>query len=136
MTILLTESHIFPLRIYYEDTDFSGVVYHASYLRFLERGRTEWLRALGVDQRGLFNASPPIGFAVRHMDVDFIKPAIMDDELIVETTLNEVGGASLTLNQKILRQNELLITAKVHIACVSEGRPTRLPLAIKSLFIS
>ena len=121
------------MRVYYEDTDFSGVVYHASYLRFMERGRTEWLRHLGVDQRALFNAEPPIGFAVRHMDIDFIKPALMDDKLTVQTELCEMGGASLILDQKILRQTELLITAKVRIACISNGKPVRLPVFIKSL---
>jgi acyl-CoA thioester hydrolase len=125
--------YLFPLRIYYEDTDFSGVVYHASYLRFLERGRTEWLRDLGVDQRILFNSVPPFGFAVRHMDINFIKPAMMDDELQVETALSELGGASLILHQKILRQDELLITAKVRIACISNGKSARLPASIKAL---
>jgi acyl-CoA thioester hydrolase len=123
----------FTLRVYYEDTDFSGVVYHASYLRFLERGRTEWLRDLGVDQRILFNASPPIGFAVRHMDISFIKPALMDDELQVETRLTELGGASLTLYQRVMRGDELLVEAKVQVACVSSGKAVRLPQALKLL---
>ena len=125
--------HLFTLRVYYEDTDFSGVVYHASYLKFLERGRTEWLRGLGVDQRVLFNATPPIGFAVKHMDIDFIKSAVMDDELKIETVLSELGGASLILDQKIMRQTQLLVTAKVRIACLSNGKPARLPITIKSL---
>jgi acyl-CoA thioester hydrolase len=129
----LLKFHVFPLRVYYEDTDFSGVVYHASYLRFLERGRTEWLRDLGVDQRSLFEAVPPIGFAVRHMDIGFIKPALMDDELKVETKLIELGGASLTLDQRLLRGEELLVSAKVRIACVSLGKAARLPAALKLL---
>ncbi len=127
--------HSHPLRIYYEDTDFSGVVYHASYLRFFERGRTEWLRGLGVDQRDLFNAVPPFGFAVRHMAIDFIKPAIMDDTLIVETKLVQCGGASLTLHQRLLRNDALLVEAQVRIACVSDGRAVRLPEALKALLL-
>jgi acyl-CoA thioester hydrolase len=129
----LITSSTFPLRVYYEDTDFSGVVYHASYLRFLERGRTEWLRDLGVDQRILFNALPPIGFAVRHMDISFIKPALMDDELRIETRLAELGGASLTLYQRVMRADELLVETKVRIACVSSGKAVRLPQALKLL---
>jgi acyl-CoA thioester hydrolase len=129
----LATHHSFFIRVYYEDTDFSGVVYHASYLRFLERGRTEWLRHLGVDQRSLFEALPPIGFAVRHMDIAFIKPALMDDELKVETKLIELGGASLMLDQRLLRGDELLVSAKVRIACVSLGKAARLPAALKLL---
>ena len=77
--------HQLPVRVYYEDTDFSGVVYHASYLRFMERGRTELIRALGVEQRELFDGDAALGFAVRHMAIDFLRPAVMDDMLTIET---------------------------------------------------
>lgn len=130
----MSETHSFPIRVYYEDTDFSGVVYHASYLRFMERARTEFLRELGVDQRRLFMASPPVGFAVRHMEIDFLKAALMDDELIVETASVNVGGATLDLEQSVMRGAEILVSAKVRIACVSNGRACRLPDEIRSLF--
>ncbi len=136
MKFNLSGLHSFLIRIYYEDTDFSGVVYHASYLRFLERGRTEWLRDLGVDQNALFNGVPSIGFAVRHMDIDFFKSAFMDDMLTVQTELCKTGGASLILDQKILRNTETLIRAKVRIACISNSKPARLPSSIKLLLKS
>ena len=117
---------LLPLRVYYEDTDFSGSVYHASYLRFLERGRTELLRARGVDQSALFAGAGSF-FVVRAMSLDFLKPARMDDELIVETSVADLGGASLKMDQRILRRQEILLEAKVKIALVSEGRPLRLP---------
>ena len=119
--------HRFPVRVYYEDTDFSGVVYHASYLRFLERGRTEMLRDLGVDQASLFAADPPLGFAVARMEIDFRRPARMDDLLEVETRVVEVGGASLTMRQRLLRSGDLLVEAGVRVAAVSRGRAARLP---------
>jgi acyl-CoA thioester hydrolase len=133
----LTEpaSHSFPIRVYYEDTDFSGVVYHASYLRFLERGRTEWLRALGIEQSVLAAAgAQSVGFVVRHMDIDFRRPARMDDLLSVETEVRRIGGASLELAQRLLRGAELLVTADVKIGCVAEGRAVRLPVAIRTKF--
>lgn len=123
-------AHFHELRVYYEDTDFSGLVYHASYLRFLERGRTEWLRALGVNQSDT-HATEALAFVVRQMHIDFIKPAKMDDILRVETRLSLLGGASLTLHQRILRQETELLTAEVKIAVVQNGVPKRLPLALR-----
>jgi len=124
------------VRVYYEDTDFSGLVYHASYLRFMERGRTEMLRALGLDQRALLEgaAGAPIFFVVRSMDLDFQKPATMDDLLTVETQTLQIGGASLTLEQRVLRQAELLVSAKVRIVCVEAGRARRLPAQVRAKF--
>jgi acyl-CoA thioester hydrolase len=119
--------HRFSVRVYYEDTDFSGVVYHASYLRFMERGRTEMLRALGIEQAGL-----GFGFAVRAMQIDYLKPARMDDELTIETTTRNIGGATLDLDQRVLRGEEVLVTASVRIACIAEGRPARLPKDIRA----
>ena len=130
----MTDTHSFPIRVYYEDTDFSGVVYHASYLRFMERARTEFLREVGVDQRRLFMATPPVGFAVRRMEIDFLKAAMMDDEIIVETATVNIGGATLDLEQSVLRGAEILVSAKVRIACVSNGRACRLPDDIRLLF--
>ena len=127
MSLAPNPPHRFPLRVYYEDTDFSGVVYHASYLRFLERGRTEMLRARGIDQRLLFEMPEPIGFAVTAMEIVFRRPARMDDMLQVETVAEAVGGASLKLRQRLLRHDDLLVEAGVRIAVLSHGRPARLP---------
>ncbi len=130
--------HRFDIRVYYEDTDFSGVVYHANYLRFLERGRTEFLRALGVDQATLFAGgdSPPIAFAVTHMTIDFRKAALMDDLVTVETDLSSVGGASLRMRQRLSRGGELLVEASVKIAAVSGGRVARLPSALVNVLVA
>jgi acyl-CoA thioester hydrolase len=121
--------HRIAVRVYYEDTDFSGVVYHASYLRFMERARTEYLRDLGIHQQAVFDGAhgEVFGFAVRRMEIDFLKPARMDDLLSVETSAEAIGGASLDLLQRICRGDDVLTVAKVRIACVAEGRPRRLP---------
>jgi acyl-CoA thioester hydrolase len=121
--------HRFAVRVYYEDTDFSGFVYHASYLRFLERGRTEFLRALGIEHRGIFanGAAGGVHFVVRAMTIEFLKPALMDDSLLVETELAGIGGASIEMAQKILRGAEILLTAKVRIALVWGGKARRIP---------
>ncbi len=123
--------HRFPLRVYYEDTDFSGVVYHASYLRFFERGRTEFIRSCGIDQQALHRETG-VYFVVRRMAVDWLKPALMDDELVVETKAVKFGGASMELSQRILRGNEVLTTAEVLVVILKEGRPTRLPNSIRA----
>ena len=125
--------HRFAVRVYYEDTDFSGVVYHANYLRFLERGRTEMLRGLGVDQAALFAAEPPLGFAVARMEIDFRRPARMDDLLDVETRVTDVGGASLTMVQRLTRGGEIIVEATVRVAAVSRGRAARLPRDLASV---
>lgn len=125
--------HRLDVRVYYEDTDFSGLVYHASYLRFMERGRTELLRGLGLGQRALVEQGA-LFFVVRAMEVDFRKPAIMDDLLNVETAVASVGGASLVMEQKVLREGELLVSARVTVAAVDGGRAKRLPPAIRESF--
>ncbi len=123
----------FDVRVYYEDTDFSGVVYHASYLRFMERGRTDMLRSLGLSQGQIMagNAGEVFGFAVRAMSVEFMKPARMDDLLTIETSARAIGGATLELDQRVLRGDEVLITAEVRIACVANGRPARIPKGVR-----
>ena len=127
--------HIQPVRVYYEDTDFSGVVYHASYLRFMERGRTNYLRLLGADQRALFEEvakeAPGFAFVVRAMQLDFRKPARMDDLLEVVTTPEEVKGASIVLHQRVNRGEETLVEATVQVAFVSGGRAQRIPKALR-----
>ena len=119
--------HRLTVRVYYEDTDFSGVVYHANYLRFLERGRTETLRDAGLDHASLFAADPPVALAVARMEIDFRRPARMDDLLDVETRVAAVAGASLTMHQRLLRGDDVLVDALVRVAAVSRGRATRLP---------
>jgi acyl-CoA thioester hydrolase len=126
-------SHKIQVRVYYEDTDFSGLVYHASHLRFMERGRTELLRSLGLHQRALIEAGA-IFFVVRAMDVDFRRPALMDDLLTVETAVTSIGGASITIEQKISRETEALVAAKVIVAAVQNGRACRLPEDVREKF--
>lgn len=114
------------VRIYYEDTDFSGRVYHASYLRFLERGRTEFLRALGFSNAALA-AEDGVVFAVRSLTIDYRAPALMDDLLRIETRIGEIGGASLTFVQRACRDDVELVSAAVRVAILRDGRPARLP---------
>lgn len=123
--------HRFPLRVYYEDTDFSGVVYHASYLRFFERGRTEFIRSCGIDQQAL-HRDTGVYFVVRRMNIDWLKPALMDDELVVETMATKIGGASMELSQRILRGDEVLTSADVLVVVLKDGKPTRLPDSIRN----
>ena len=124
--------HLFPLRIYYEDTDFSGLVYHARYLNFMERARTEFLRECGVDQKQLFEADGgPYFFAVARMEIAFRRPARMDDLVSVETRIAEVNAASLVLGQSVLRGLELLAEAEVSVAYLAGRKPRRLPLSLR-----
>jgi len=124
------------IRVYYEDTDFSGVVYHASYLRFLERGRTEFLRALGIEHRGNFANGGAEGFhfVVRAMMIDFLKPALMDDVLSISTQVSKIGGASIEMWQEIRRGDDALLTAKVRIAVVGGGKARRFPAEVLAKF--
>jgi acyl-CoA thioester hydrolase len=128
--------HVMSVRVYYEDTDFSGIVYHANYLRFMERGRTNYLRLLGADHRALFEEAlaeaPGFAFVVRSMQIEFLKPARMDDILEVTTAPEEVRGASITLHQRIMRGEELLIEAQVRVAFVSDGRARPIPKALRT----
>ena len=130
--VLRDGAHLLPQRVYYEDTDFSGFVYHASYLRLLERGRTEMLRALGVHQGEIHAGDAPFVFVVRAMSIEFLKPARMDDVVVIETRAAEIGGASMVLAQKLMRGAQTLVTAKVRVAVVAGGKPTRLPRDIRA----
>lgn len=123
--------HVFSIRIYYEDTDFSGFVYHANYLRFMERARTEWVRGTGFEQSAAFAASPPISFIVKRLSLEYLRPARMDDVIAVETRLVEARGASMALAQAILRGDETLVTAEVTVVSLAAGRPARLPRLIR-----
>jgi acyl-CoA thioester hydrolase len=128
--------HFMPVRVYYEDTDFSGIVYHASYLRFMERGRTNYLRLLGVQHGALLGQAralePGFAFVVRAMQIEFLKPARMDDVLDVETAPVEVKGASIMLRQRVMRADEMLAEARVRVACVSGGRARPIPKALRT----
>jgi acyl-CoA thioester hydrolase len=120
-----------PVRVYYEDTDAAGIVYYANYLRFLERGRTELLRGLGHDQCRLMQEG--VAFAVRSVQVEFLRPARLDDLLAVATGIAEIGGAQVVFDQAIRRGEDLLLDARIRVACIhpASGRPQRMPAAIR-----
>jgi acyl-CoA thioester hydrolase len=127
--------HVLTVRVYYEDTDFTGIVYHANYLRYMERGRTNYLRLIGADHRALFDAAekeaPGFAFVVRSMTIDFLKPARMDDVLEIITEPEDVRGASTTVRQRIMRGEELLVEARVRVAFISGGRARPIPKPLR-----
>jgi len=130
--------HVLTQRVYYEDTDFSGFVYHARYLHFFERGRTDYIRLLGVSQGTLHAQSDPadaVAFVVRRMEIDFKSPARMDDVLTIITKPGDVRGARMLLSQTICRGEDVLATADVTVAVVNGlGRARRLPDALLARF--
>lgn len=130
--------HRLPVRVYFEDTDFAQVVYHASYVRWCERGRSDFLRLLGTDARRLIDGSEsvePAAFVVRRMNMDFIRPGRIDDVLEVVTRVKELGGASVTLTQTIERDGQRLFEAEVVVVLVAvSGKPLRLSTAIRAAF--
>lgn len=128
----MSRSHQIEIRVYYEDTDFSGNVYHAAYLHFFERGRTEFLRAEGVHHSEL--AKEGIAFAVRSMEIDFARAAHIDDLLAVATSVRATSGARLTLDQEISRDGEVVAHARVVVVAIRGGRPTRLPPRVLAAF--
>ena len=124
--------HSFPLRVYYEDTDLAGIVYYANYLKFIERARSEWVRGLGIDQ-ALLRAKQGIVFAVRRVEADYLRPAVFDDVLSVQTVLADHSGARLVLNQAVLRGAQTLFTARVTLVCLTAaGTATRFPTALRT----
>lgn len=129
--------HVMAIRVYYEDTDFSGIVYHANYLRYMERGRTNHLRLMGAEQHSLFAEAqletPGFAFVVRSMHLDFLKPARMDDLLDIVTWPVAVKGASITLAQEVRRGEDVLVKAEVRVACIREGRAQPIPQALRVL---
>jgi acyl-CoA thioester hydrolase len=124
-------AHFMQVRVYFEDTDALGMVYHANYLRFMERGRTNYLRLLGTNQRELFEDAQDdasgFGFVVRSMAIDFFKSAFMDDVLDIITRTQEVKGASITLVQQCKRGDDLLVEARLRVAFVAGGKAQRIP---------
>lgn len=131
------EGHVLPVRIYFEDTDFTGVVYHASYVRFMERGRTEYVRALDVHHSALDagDAGESMAFAVHKLEITFRRPARIDDVVEVVTRPREIRGARIVLDQFIRRGAERLVEAVVTVVLVSrDGRPCRIPDSLAERF--
>jgi acyl-CoA thioester hydrolase len=132
---LTSDGHILTQRVYYEDTDFSGVVYHARYLHFLERGRTDFLRCLGIEQAKMATGDGSLVFVVHRMEIDFKSPARMDDVVTIHTATEKAAGARLVLLQEIRRDDTQLIAARVIVAVINaEGRPQRLPAVLVEKF--
>lgn len=129
-------THVLPVRVYHEDTDFTGLVYHANYLKFCERGRSDFVRLSGISQTELFEGAgdiEPAAFVVRHMDVDFLKPAAMNDVLEIITSVAEIGGATMTLLQEVTRDGVVLARLRVKIVLISgSGKPRRLGALVTS----
>jgi acyl-CoA thioester hydrolase len=127
------ETYIWPVRVYYEDTDGGGVVYYANYLRFLERARTEWLRSLGFEQGELAQRYRVL-FVVRSVAVEYLRPSLFDDSLQITVEPAKVGAGQIELAQRVLRDHEVLVTATVRVACVDAGsfRPMRMPQHLAS----
>jgi acyl-CoA thioester hydrolase len=124
-----SETHILPIRVYYEDTDFTGLVYHANFLKFCERGRSDFIRLLGIDHQSLANPEEgePAVFVVRRIEIDYLKPARIDEVLEVVTACAEIGGATLKLAQEVRRDGIVLARAKISVVLVTpQGKPQRL----------
>ena len=127
----MTEPHRFALRIFWEDTDAGGIVYYANYLRFLERGRSEMVRGAGIDQAAMYNLEG-VMLPVRRCEIDYLKPAQLDDEVEAHTRLRKIGGASMDLDQYIYRGADILLRAKVRLACFGwNGTPERVPETVR-----
>lgn len=125
--------HVFPVRVYYEDTDGGGIVYYANYLKFAERARTELLRLAGINQSELLS-DDGVAFAVRHCAADFLKPARLDDSLAVHTRVVAVNGASFEIQQAVKRDGEDMVQLRVKLACViTPGRATRIPMPVRAV---
>ncbi|MFC3118715.1 tol-pal system-associated acyl-CoA thioesterase [Jhaorihella thermophila] len=124
--------HTFPIRVYYEDTDMGGIVYHANYLRYIERARSDWVRRLGNDQNAMREAG--IVWVVRRIEADYIATAKFEDELLVETTINSMTNARLVMDQVVKRDGAPIFRARVTAVCMnSAGKPVRLPAEIRAL---
>ncbi|MEI4472555.1 tol-pal system-associated acyl-CoA thioesterase [Frigidibacter sp. MR17.24] len=131
----MSEPHRLALRVYYEDTDLAGIVYYANYLKFIERGRSEWVRELGLDQRRM-KEEDHLVFAVRRVEADYLRPARFDDELVVETRLIGATAARIVLEQAVLRGGERLFGALVTLVCMTEaGAPARMPAALRAKLV-
>lgn len=127
--------HRFPIRVYYEDTDMAGIVYHANYLRYIERARSDWVREIGIDQLAMKEAG--VVFAVRRVEADYLQPARFDEALEVQTTLIQLTPARMVMRQQVRRGDDMVFAADVTIACIGPGgKPTRVPAELRSMPIS
>lgn len=125
-------AYTLPIRVYYEDTDMAGIVYYANYLRFIERGRSEWVREIGLDQNRM--KADGVVFAVRRIEADYLGAARLDDELVVETEVSSVSAARLVMDQRVTRGQDVLFQAVVTVVCMNEaGQPVRLPAEVRKL---
>ncbi|MDX5382995.1 MAG: tol-pal system-associated acyl-CoA thioesterase [Rhodobacterales bacterium] len=124
--------HTLPIRVYYEDTDMAGIVYYANYLRYIERARSDWVRGLGIDQNAM--KAQGLVFAVRRVEADYLMPARLDDELIVETEVVQVTGARLVMDQVVKRGKDRLFHAIVTVVVITDtGHPARMPANIRHM---
>ncbi len=123
---IVGREHRLPVRVYYEDTDFTGVVYHGNYVRYFERGRSDFLRLIGAGHTGLLEQADPAAFVISRMEIDWVRPAKIDDALVVITTWARMKGARLDAVQRIEREGEVMARANVFAACIDlAGRPRR-----------
>ena len=124
--------HTLPIRVYYEDTDMAGIVYYANYLRYIERARSDWVRGLGIDQNAM--KAQGLVFAVRRVEADYLMPARLDDELVVETEVVQVTGARLVMDQVVRRGKDRLFHAIVTVVVITEsGHRARMPANIRQM---
>ena len=129
----IAATHTWPLRVYYEDTDAAGVVYYANYLKFAERARTEMLHQANIDQMRLRDEHGVV-FAVRACNADYQKPARLGDEIVVETAVGKVGGASIALRQSVMKDGVNLVVMQITLVCMnSDGRATRIPQEVRAV---
>ncbi len=128
---MLNNNYSFPIRVYYQDTDAGGVVYHSTHLNFMERARYEWLRELGFDVNSLIQIHKML-FMVRSLEIEYFKPAVLDDLLHVTVQVSEVGRSRITICQEILRGHVKLVNATVHVVCVGADslKPVRVPMPL------
>jgi len=127
--------HYLPVRIYFEDTDTSGIVYHARYLHFMERGRTEFMRCLDIPHSSMMEGEDAAAFAVKSIHIDYARPAIVDDALIVQSHVTDVKGSSCSLSQKIMRGEEVLVSASLRVVVIGQNlRPRRIPKEMRRHF--
>lgn len=125
-------THILPIRVYYEDTDMAGIVYYANYLRYIERGRSDWVREMGIEQLAM--KADGVVFAVRRVEADYLVPAVFDDLLEVRTWATSITPARMVMRQEVRRAETLLFQADVTIVCINaSGKPCRLPAKLRSI---
>ncbi|MBT4933995.1 MAG: tol-pal system-associated acyl-CoA thioesterase [Rhodospirillaceae bacterium] len=128
----MNNPHVFPLRVYFEDTDAGGIVYYANYLKYAERARTEMLRTVGIESSKLMDEDN-IALTVKTCSLDYLKPARLDEALEVHTCIEKVGGASLSGEQTIKRGEDDLVVIQIKLACMAmDGKPARLPGPVRS----